>query len=89
MKLDILDPNTRAIVSSPTTTISLTNGNTGNGNQNGTGNGNGNSGNGTINGTLVPSVILRASSLTANLGGSIDFMSSVTGSGKVSYAWDF
>ena len=79
MKLDILDPNTRAIVSSPTTTISLTNGNTGNGNL----------GNGTINGVLVPSVSLRASSLTANLGGSIDFMSSVTGSGKVSYAWDF
>ena len=44
---------------------------------------------GIINGTLVPSVSLRASSLTANLGGSIDFMSSVTGSGKVSYAWDF
>ena len=87
MKLDILDPNTRAIVSSPTTTISLTNGTTGNGNgNNGSGN---NSGNGTINGTLVPSVSLRASSLTANLGGSIDFMSSVTGSGKVSYAWDF
>ena len=73
-------------MSSPTTTIALTNGNAGNGSQNGTGN---NGGNGTINGVLVPSVSLRASSLTANLGGSIDFMSSVTGSGKVSYAWDF
>jgi PKD repeat protein len=90
IELSIIDKNRNEILSSPSTTVTISDGKPLSGNS-GTPAWNGaksNINNG-INGVIVPSITLSVNPLVADIGKKIEFSTYAIGTGPLSYNWDF
>ena len=89
IELSVIDISSGEILSTPTTTITISNGSTLRDTTTPIGNGADTKKNIGINGSLFPNITLSSSALKIDVWGKIDFSTYAIGTGPIAYAWDF